>query len=93
MVLCYARQSGSELWQKVARKAPPRATRHEKATHANTTMTTEGEHLVAFFGSEGLYCYDLDGRLLWSRDLGVINISKYGIGWGMAVPLLSTRTV
>lgn len=35
-----------------------------------------------FFGSEGLYCYDLDGKLLWSRDLGVINISKYGIGWG-----------
>ena len=82
VVLCYARQSGSQLWQRVARKAPPRATRHEKATHANTSMTTEGEHLVAFFGSEGLYCYDLDGRLLWSRDLGVINISKYGIGWG-----------
>ena len=82
MVLCYARQSGSQLWQKMARNAPPRATRHEKATHANTTMATEGEHLVAFFGSEGLYCYDLDGRLLWSRDLGIINISKYGIGWG-----------
>jgi outer membrane protein assembly factor BamB len=40
--------------------------------------------LVAFFGSEGLYCYDHDGGLLWKRDLGVIDISKYGIGWGYA---------
>ncbi len=39
---------------------------------------------MAFFGSEGLYCYDLDGRLLWERDLGTINLSKYGIGWGYA---------
>lgn len=82
VVLCYSSQSGAQLWQKVAHQAPPRATRHEKATHANTTMATDGEHLVAFFGSEGLYCYNLYGRLLWSRDLGVINISKYGIGWG-----------
>jgi outer membrane protein assembly factor BamB len=47
-------------------------------------MATEGQHLVAFFGSEGLYCYDLEGRLLWSRDLGVINISKYAIIWDSA---------
>ena len=40
--------------------------------------------MVAFFGSEGLHCYDLDGKLEWSRDLGVIDISKYGIGWGYA---------
>lgn len=52
VVLCYGSQSGRQLWQKMAREAAPRATRHEKATHANTTMTTEGEHLVAFFGSE-----------------------------------------
>jgi outer membrane protein assembly factor BamB len=55
-----------------------------KATHANTTLTTDGQHLVAFFGSEGLYCYNLDGELQWKRNLGVINISKYGIGWGYA---------
>ena len=40
--------------------------------------------MVAFLGSEGLYCYDMDGKLLWERDLGVVNISKYGIGWGFA---------
>jgi len=82
VVLCYDTQTGKELWRQTARSAKPRATRHEKASHANTTLATDGEHLVAFFGSEGLYCYDLNGKLLWSRDLGLINISKYGIGWG-----------
>ena len=82
VVLCYDAASGRDLWRKVARSAKPRATRHEKATHANTTLATDGQRLVAFFGSEGIFCYDLDGKLLWSRDLGVINISKYGIGWG-----------
>lgn len=82
VIFCYDTASGKQLWQKTARRARPRVTRHEKATHANTTLATDGERLVAFFGSEGLYCYDLDGGLLWSRDLGVVNISKYGIGWG-----------
>ena len=82
VILCYDAASGRELWRKIARKAPPRASRHQKATHANTTAATDGKRLVAFFGSEGLYCYDLDGKLLWERDLGVIDISKYGIGWG-----------
>lgn len=82
VVLCYDAQSGREVWRQSARVAKPRATRHEKATHANTTLATDGKRLVAFFGSEGLYCYGLTGKLLWSRDLGVINISKYGIGWG-----------
>ena len=82
VVLCYDKKSGQELWRKTARIGRPGATRHAKATHANTSLATDGRHLVAFFGSEGLYCFDLDGRLLWSRDLGIIDISKYGIGWG-----------
>lgn len=83
-VLCYDKRTGKELWRQTARKGKPRATRHVKATHANTSVTIEGDNLVAFFGSEGMYCYDLDGNQKWSRDLGVINISKYGIGWGYA---------
>jgi len=84
VVLCYDKTTGEELWRKTARSGKPRATRHAKATHANTTITADGKHLVAFFGSEGLYCYDHDGNLLWERDLGIVNISKYGIGWGYA---------
>src|SRR5262249_57915326 len=57
---------------------------HEKASLANTTLCTDGESLIGFFGSEGVYCFDLNGKLRWSKALGVINISKYGIGWGYA---------
>jgi outer membrane protein assembly factor BamB len=84
VILCYDKSTGKELWRKTARRGIPRATRHVKVTQANTSLAVDGTHLVAFFGSEGLYCYDLDGQLQWSRDLGVINISKYGIGWGYA---------
>lgn len=84
LVLCYDKQSGKELWHKVARKGAPQATRHSKATHANTSIAVDDKHVVAFFGSEGCYCYDHNGNLLWDRDLGVIDISKYGIGWGYA---------
>ena len=84
VVICYDKKTGAEIWRQTAKKGKPRATRHVKATHANTSLTIDGENLVAFFGSEGLYCFDLDGKLKWSQDLGVINISKYGIGWGYA---------
>jgi len=82
MVLCFDKKSGRQIWQQIVRTAKPFATRHEKATHANTTLATDGQRLIGFFGSEGLYCLDMDGRLLWSKDLGIINVSKYGIGWG-----------
>ena len=82
VVLCYEAGTGRELWRRTAHRSVPGASRHQIATHANTTLTTDSERLVGFFGSEGLYCYDLDGKLQWKRDLGAINISKYGIGWG-----------
>ena len=84
VVLCYDRNSGREVWRRTAHSGKPRAERHEKATHANSTLATDGKHLVAFFGSEGVHCFDLEGRLLWKRDFGVVDVSKYGIGWGFA---------
>ena len=42
-------------------------------SQANQTPATDGTHLVVWFGSEGLYCYDLDGTLLWKKDLGPLN--------------------
>jgi outer membrane protein assembly factor BamB len=82
MILCFDKKTGKRLWERNLHAAKPAASRHEKATHANTTLSTDGQRLVGFFGSEGLYCFDLNGKLLWSKDLGVINVSKYGIGWG-----------
>ncbi len=82
MILCFDKKSGRRLWERTLHTAKPAASRHTKATHANTTISTDGKRLVACFGSEGLHCLDLNGKLLWRKDLGVINVSKYGIGWG-----------
>ena len=57
----------------------PREKRHIKATYANATPATDGRYVVAFFGSQGLYAYDLDGRPLWQRDLGVLDTGAYDL--------------
>ena len=66
------KRTGKVLWDRTAHTGVPRARRHTKATHANTTVATDGKRIVAFFGSEGLYAYDLDGKLLWKKDLGLL---------------------
>ncbi|MEO7650102.1 MAG: PQQ-binding-like beta-propeller repeat protein, partial [Bryobacteraceae bacterium] len=82
MLLCFDKRSGKQLWEQTPHTGKPRTERHEKSTHANSTLATDGKRLIAFFGSEGLYCFDIQGKLLWNKDLGAINISKFGIGWG-----------
>ena len=64
-VFCLDRRSGKILWEKVSHEGPPKVQRHPKATHANCTAATDGTNLVVFFGSEGLFCYDLEGHLRW----------------------------
>jgi outer membrane protein assembly factor BamB len=82
MIYCVDKATGKVVWTHTVKNGRPLAQRHTKATHANTTLTTDGRYVVSFFGSEGVHCHTLAGDLLWSRDLGVINVSKYGIGWG-----------
>ncbi len=72
-VLALDRQTGRPLWQRVAYQGKPRVKRHTKASHANSTPATDGKRVVAMFGSEGLHAYDLDGELLWRKDLGVLD--------------------
>ncbi|MGB8491675.1 MAG: PQQ-binding-like beta-propeller repeat protein [Bacteroidales bacterium] len=71
-VYCIDKNTGRILWEKTACKGVPKIKRHPKSTHANTTVAVDGKHVVAFFGSEGLYCYDFDGRLLWQKNFGVL---------------------
>jgi len=74
-IFCLNKKTGKIVWQKTAHKGLPKQKRHTKATHANCTMATDGTNLIAFFGSEGLYCYDMDGKLRWKKDLGTLRIS------------------
>ena len=71
-VLCFNKNTGKLIWEKTAHKGIPAMKRHPKSTHANTSVATNGEVVVAFFGSEGLYCYDMSGKLLWTKNFGVL---------------------
>lgn len=72
-IYCLDKTSGKILWENTAYEGIPRTGRHVKATQANATPATDGKHVVALFGSEGLDCYDINGKLLWKKDLGVLN--------------------
>ncbi len=80
-VYCLDKNTGDILWEKSAHAGIPKLKRHIKATHANCSPATDGEHVVALFGSEGLYCYDMDGKLLWEKDLGVLDGGPPGDNW------------
>ena len=67
------------LWERTAHSGVPKIKRHMKSTHANSTLATDGERLIAFFGSEGVYAYDLKGKLLWQKQLGVLDAGYYQV--------------
>ena len=71
------KKSGAIRWQKTVLVAVPKIKRHTKATHANSTLATDGDRIVAFFGSEGLYAFDMKGKELWKKDLGVLDAGFY----------------
>jgi outer membrane protein assembly factor BamB len=86
-LLCLDKNSGRILWDKLGFEAMPRLERHTKATHCNSTPATDGERIVAMFGSEGLFCFDMNGAKLWHKDLGKLHASPYDapkLQWGFA---------
>lgn len=86
-VQCVELSTGKVLWVKDALSGEPRVKRHLKASHANCTPATDGQHVVAFFGSEGLHCFDVSGKPLWRKDLGRLHSGPYDeklLEWGFA---------
>jgi hypothetical protein len=67
------KKTGKAVWDKVAYEGVPKTKRHPKSSQASPTPVTDGTHVIVSFGSQGLYAYDFDGKLLWQRDLGVLN--------------------
>lgn len=86
-VLCLDAKSGEILWTKTAWQGVPAIKRHPKGSHAASTPATNGEQVVALFGTEGLYCYDRDGELQWKKSLGVLDSGYFEMPnaqWGFA---------
>jgi len=82
IVICLERATGKELWRRVAAEKVPHEGHHETHSYAAGSPTTDGKRLYVSFGSFGTYAYDLDGKALWSRDLGRLHTR---LGWGEAV--------
>ena len=86
-LLAMDKSTGRIIWNKAVLKAVPRVKRHTKATHCNSTPATDGRHIVALYGSEGLFCFDMNGKLNWKRDLGPMDSGYFKVKsaqWGFA---------
>ncbi len=73
MVMCFDKQTGKPLWERTAHAGVPKVKRHTKSTHASSTLATDGRYIVAFFGSEGLYAFDMKGTQVWKKDFGLLD--------------------
>ena len=81
------KRSGEVVWSHDAAKGTPRSAHHFKATQANSTPVTDGKVVVSMLGSEGLFAWDLDGKPLWQRDLGQLDVGWFydpSYEWGFS---------
>jgi outer membrane protein assembly factor BamB len=87
MLYAIDKQTGKIRWERVAAQGEPKNKRHIKSTYASSTPATDGRIVVAWFGSQGIHAYDLNGGLRWSVDLGRVDMGAYDIPsyeWGPA---------
>ncbi len=75
-LLALDKATGRIVWNELAHEGVPKLQRHTKASQCNSTPATDGTNIVAIFGSEGLFCFDLSGRLRWRKDLGRMDAGK-----------------
>ncbi len=67
-ILCFDRQTGQLNWEQTATVATPHQRTHQTHSFASGSPCTDGQHVYAYFGARGLYCYTMDGKLIWKRD-------------------------
>ncbi|HKB65964.1 MAG TPA: PQQ-binding-like beta-propeller repeat protein [Pyrinomonadaceae bacterium] len=89
-VICLNRETGKILWEQTAFEGTPYDDRHRKSSFAAATPATDGKYVYAYFGTEGLYAYDMKGKLAWKADLG--KIGTVGMGTGTS-PILYENLV
>ena len=87
MLYAIDKRTGQIRWERAAAQGEPRNRRHIKSTYASASPATDGRIVVAWFGSQGIFAYDMDGGLRWSIDLGRVDMGAYDIPayeWGPA---------
>ena len=66
------------VWEREIHQGVPRTKRHMKGSQASSTPATDGRYVVVMFGTVGMFAaYDMDGELLWKKDLGVLDNGSY----------------
>ncbi|MEZ6016465.1 MAG: PQQ-binding-like beta-propeller repeat protein [Planctomycetota bacterium] len=90
-VFALDRKDGSTKWRTKVAETVPHESIHKTNTQASSSPITDGEHIIAFFGSRGLHCLDMQGKVLWSKDLGRMQTrNQFGEG---ASPALYRDTI
>jgi ribosomal protein S21 len=87
VIMALDKRNGDVLWERTAAEGVPRTGRQRKGSFNNSTPATNGTHVVALFGSQGLFCYDSEGNMLWQVDLGVLDAGWFfdpTFQWGTA---------
>ncbi len=87
ILYCLDARDGRIVWEREAFQGKPRAKRHVKSSQANSTPVSDGRHVVAVFGSQGMAAFDHNGALLWKTDLGRLNpglLEEPSSEWGYA---------
>ncbi len=79
-VICLNSDTGKVLWEQTAFEGTPYDNRHRKSSYAASTPATDGKSVFAFFGTEGLFAYDMNGKLAWKADLGKLGTIGMGTG-------------
>ena len=72
-LICVDIESGKELWKQVAHEGSPRIKKHARTNYASETPVTDGKRVYVYFGMTGLFCYDMEGTLVWEKDLDAKN--------------------
>ena len=89
-LMAFNRHTGQLLWRRTARTEKPHEGTHTDGTWASNSSTTDGQHIYAYFGSRGLYCYTMDGDLVWERDLGDMQ-TRHAFGEGSSPALYGDK--
>lgn len=79
-LICIDTGTGNIVWERTVHEGRMYDDRQKSNTYASSTPATDGRYVYAYFGSEGLHCYDFDGNSVWRASLG--GIAKMGYGEG-----------
>ena len=92
VIFAINRHDGKMLWQRTVKEELPQEGTHEFGSWASNSPVTDGEHIYAYFGSRGLYCFDMQGNFKWERDFGQMS-KRLNFGEGSSPVLYGNKII